>query len=348
LSAHVLVKLRRAGGKIKRHFSRRALILLYHRVAEAGSDPWQLAVTPGHFAEHLQVLREYGRLMPLQELSAAIQSKKLPRRAVAVTFDDGYADNLFNAKPLLEKYDVPATVFITTGYTGEDREFWWDELDRLFLQPGALPGALRLSVKGDDRVWELGEAAVYGEPAHRRNLRWRAWQEDDPSSRHALYRALWKLMHPMADGERRQLRNELIRWAGADGSARQTHRALTREEVIELARGGLVEVGCHTLTHPQLSALDRDSQRREIYESKAQLEDVLGRPVTSFAYPYGRECDYNGQSVALVREAGFDCGCSTTVGVVGPNADRFQLPRAQVEDMDGESFARMLYGWLPR
>lgn len=340
-----LEKLRRAGGKIKRHFSRRALILLYHRVAETDSDPWQLAVTPQHFREHLQVLRKYGRSMPLQKLSAAMRKSNLPRRAVIVTFDDGYADNLLNAKPILEEYDVPATVFITTGYSGANREFWWDELDRLFLQPSRLPGTLSFSVNGKNYHWELGETADYNETFYHSNRRWRAWQ-DEPTTRHSIYRSLWQLMHPMPENERRPLRDELLAWAGATGSARSTHRALSGDEMIELARGGLIEVGCHTVTHPQLSALNRDSQRNEIRQSKSELEDILGKPVTSFAYPYGQECDYTRETVDLVREAGFDCACTTSVGVVERRADRFQLPRAQVQDMDGESFARFLSEWL--
>lgn len=334
--------LRRAGGKIRRRLTPRALILLYHRVAEEGSDPWQLAVTPRHFEEHLQVLREYGRPSPLQKLSRAVRDGGVPNRAVVVTFDDGYADNLLNAKPLLEKHDVPATVFVATGYSGQDREFWWDELDRLFLQPGRLPPELRLRVNGQEHFWELGDTSDYDEGSHRRDLRWRAWQEAEPTPRHSVYRSLWQLMHPMSDGERRQIRSELLAWAGSTGSARPTHRSLTLDEISELARGGLVEVGCHTVTHPQLSALDADSQRREIDESKARLEEILGRPVTSFAYPYGRECDYSFETVGLVRGAGFDCACTTSVGTVGRGADPFRLPRVQVEDMDGEAFARLL------
>lgn len=73
---------------------------------------------------------------------------------------------------------------------------------------------------------------------------------------------------------------------------------------------------------------------------------MLDRPVASFAYPYGRECDYARETVALVQEAGFECACTTSVGTVGRRADRFRLPRVQVQDMDGESFARLLSQWL--
>jgi peptidoglycan/xylan/chitin deacetylase (PgdA/CDA1 family) len=76
---------------------------------------------------------------------------------VAVTFDDGYADNLLNGKPLLECYDVPVTVFVTSGYVGAGREFWADELERLFLQPGTLRQELCLAIKGRTHQWDLGE-----------------------------------------------------------------------------------------------------------------------------------------------------------------------------------------------
>ncbi len=91
---------------------------------------------------------------------------------------------------------VPATVFVTTGYIGHEREFWWGELDRLLLQPGTLPERLRLSVKGSIYRWNLGEAARHSEEASQRYRRWRAWEEAS-SSRHYLYRSLWELLNPL-------------------------------------------------------------------------------------------------------------------------------------------------------
>jgi peptidoglycan/xylan/chitin deacetylase (PgdA/CDA1 family) len=338
--------LRHLGAKVRNRLSNRALILLYHRVAESISDPWSLAVKPAHFAEHLEVIKKHARVLSVEELMASIADNKLPRRAVVITFDDGYADNLLNAKPLLEKNDLPATVFVTTGFIGDDREFWWDELDRLFLQPGALPERLQLTIDRNDYRWDLGEASRYGESAYYMNEGWRAWQKDDPSSRHLLYRSLWELMHPLSENERQRVRDDLALWAQADRSPRATHRALSPDELRELAQGGFIEIGCHTVTHPKLASLTASLQRDEINQSKSNLEEILGRRIKSFAYPYGRPCDYTAETVAVVKEAGFDSACSTSNGLVSRRSNPFELPRFQVPDVDGGTFDGLLRQWF--
>jgi peptidoglycan/xylan/chitin deacetylase (PgdA/CDA1 family) len=283
--------------------------------------------------------------MRLQQLVTALQDGNLPRRPLVITFDDGYADNLLNAKPVLERYDVPATVFLATGYLGHNREFWWDELDRLLLQPGTLPETLRLSINGSAYEWRLDEAAHYSEDAHRRYCHWKAWEEA-PSPRHFLYYSLWQLLRPLLEDERQKVLNELLVWASAKPETRPTHRTLSLEEGLTLARGKLIEVGSHTVTHSALAALPAVLQRDEIQRSKVHLEEILGHPVTSFAYPYGGPSDYTAETAAIVREAGFACACSTLAGVVGRTTDRFQLPRVQVNDWDGEEFARQLTLWF--
>ncbi len=316
---------------------------MYHRVAELRSDPWALAVAPRRFDEHLEFLRQHARPMRLRQLSQSLlNGNNLTDRSVIVTFDDGYADNLHNAKPLLERYGIPATVFLTTGYIGQEREFWWDELDRLLLRPGVLPERLSLTIDGNAYRWELGEAARYGEDAARRHRRWRAWEED-PSPRHSLYNSLWELLRPMAEGERRRVLDELRGWAGAEPTSRPSHHLLSLEEAVALAQGELIEVGAHTVTHPTLSTLPPATQRDEILGSKARLEEILGHPVTSFSYPYGNR---SAETVGIVRNAGFACACSTRTDVVGPSTNRFRLPRVQVQDWDGEEFATWLSKWF--
>jgi peptidoglycan/xylan/chitin deacetylase (PgdA/CDA1 family) len=302
-----------------------------------------MAVTPEHFAEHLEVLRRYARPMRLRELSRALRhGNTLPDRSVIITFDDGYADNLHNGKPLLERYDVPATFFLASGYIGHERGFWWDELNALLLQPGDLPERLSLTVDGSTYRWELGEAASYAEEDSRRHRRWRAWEEA-PTSRHSLYDSLWELLHPMTENERRGVLSDLREWAGAEPAASASQRPLSLEEAVALAQGELVEVGAHTVTHPALKILPLASQREEIFGSKAQLEELLDRPVTGFSYPYG---SLSLETVGIVREAGLACACASRRGLVERFTDPFRLPRRHVEDWDGDEFARQLSEWF--
>jgi peptidoglycan/xylan/chitin deacetylase (PgdA/CDA1 family) len=323
----------------------RVLVLLYHRVATLRSDPWGLAVTPGRFAEHLEVLRQHARPIQLGELSRALRDGRLPDRSVVVTFDDGYEDNLRNAKPLLARHDVPATVFVASGSIGSEREFWWDELGRLLLWPGTLPQGLSLSIAGKMYHWELGEAEEYTEEDFRSHRGWRAWNKS-PTPRHSLYVSLSNLLRPIGEVERQSKLKELRGWVGNAPRHRPNHRPLSRGEISKLDQEGLVEIGAHTVTHPVLSAQPPDSQRQEIARSKARLEKVSGHPVTSFAYPYGKPHDYTAETVDMVRRAGFGCACCTIAGVVRKSSDPFQLPRVYVRNWGGDRLAHLLSKWF--
>ena len=318
-----------------------ALALLYHRVTELPLDPQRLCVTPQHFGEHLDVLVEHSTLESLEFIDR-FRRGRLPSRAVVVTFDDGYADNLSNAKPILERYGVPATVFVTTGDMGGDREFWWDELERLLLQPGVLPEVIRLKCNGSEHRWELGPAARYTSDDYVRYAGWNVLQHNTPTPRHELYRSLCTLVRPLAASERGRLMDELLAAAGTQPARRASHRVLSPQELVDLAEGGLVEVGAHTVSHAQLSALPIDQQREEIGQSKTQLERILARPVSTFAYPYGSRLDYTSQTVTAVRAAGFTAACSNFPEGLSRRTDRFQLPRLIVSDTDGNAFEQRL------
>ena len=339
-------KLYRVGRRIKARFGSQVLILLYHRVADMKLDPQLLAVTPEHFSEHLEILRKYSRPMSLQGLIVALRNGCIPRRAVVVTFDDGYADNLHSAKPLLERFDIPATAFVTAGHIGSKREFWWDELERLILEPGRLPEGLRININGSVCQWTLGEASDYSEESYRQHRRWNVEQKHDPCPRHGLYRLLCPLLLPLSDGERRYVLDELLAWAGAEFVSRPTHRTLSPDEVVRLADGNLVEIGSHTVTHPVLSGMPAGLQRTEIRQSKARLEEILGRGVSSFAYPFGTRADYTKETVGIVRESGFMSACSNFRGLVQNGVNPYELPRYLVRNWPGEQFAHRLREWL--
>ena len=328
-------------------FSRpRALILLYHRIVDARSDPQLLCVSYQHFSEHLEVLRKHWYPLHLKKLIQAIRVGSLSQNISVVTFDDGYADNFYNAKDLLDRYDVPGTIFVASGYVGIEREFWWDELERLLLQTLFLPETLRLNINGKIYQWELGESASSRTQDLRQFQLWNILEKENPTPRHGLYRSLYELLRPLPEAKQRKIIDQLRGWAGPESKGCQTDRSLSPGEILALAEGGLVEVGAHTVTHPVLSQLPLVTQRAEVQGSKADLEEILGRSVNSFSYPYGAKSDYTTETVAAVREAGFTSACSNFANVVWPRSDPFQLPRFLVRNWDGEEFARRLNEWF--
>jgi peptidoglycan/xylan/chitin deacetylase (PgdA/CDA1 family) len=120
---------------------------------------------------------------------------------------------------------------------------------------------------------------------------------------------------------------------------------LTRDEVRNLAAGLWVEVGAHTVSHPVLADLPLAVQRSEIACSRQCLEDTVGRPVTTFAYPYGTRADYSKATASLVEEEGFALACSNFAEAVTRTSNVYQLPRFVVRDWPEEQFARTLAAW---
>jgi peptidoglycan/xylan/chitin deacetylase (PgdA/CDA1 family) len=335
--------LNRTSGAITTRSGSRAVILVYHRVDDALSDPWGLAVTPWHFASHMDALQQTMRPTSLVDLADAVRDDAVPPRGVVVTFDDGYADNLHYAKPALERCRIPATVFIATGYTGDPREFWWDALQRALLTPGALPARLCVTIDGDEHTWEFDDLDDSDARSGDRYRHWRAW-EPPPTSRHSAYLALWQLLRPLPEDRRCRLLDEIVEWAGVRGDASASAdaveaRPMSAAELSRLVAGDLVEVGAHTVTHPLLAALPPASQRHEIADSKASLEKLLARPIPGFAYPFG---SFDDRTVAIVREAGFACACAASPGYIDRTSDTFRLPRVPVSDCPAPALIEQL------
>jgi peptidoglycan/xylan/chitin deacetylase (PgdA/CDA1 family) len=315
-------------------------ILLYHRIARLRRDPFGIAVRPARFREHLTVLARRATVLPLAGLHAALDAGAAPPGAVAITFDDGYADNL-PALATLSARGLSATLFVTTGLVATSREQWWDELERLLLRPGRLPDVLEIDVDGERRRWELGSDAKPGLLAAHRTRGWRAWHPP-PTRRHLAYRELWTLLHPMDPASRDAALRQLAGILEAMPEGRSSHRMLDREELMRLSGLPCIELGAHTVNHPSLAALGVEAQRREIAESKVALENLIGRDVESFAYPYGARGDFDIETKQTVRDAGFARACSNYGGAVPPRPDPFDLPRVVIQDWPAAEFADRL------
>jgi peptidoglycan/xylan/chitin deacetylase (PgdA/CDA1 family) len=320
-----------------------ALVLVYHRVSKKRPDPWATSVEPDRFIEQIEIIRRYGSPLRLGELVDRSNNGNLPPAAVAVTFDDGYADNLYVAKPVLERYDVPATFFVVADSPGPQREFWWDELNTLLLEPNELPKELSIRVAGRDYNWSLGSAAKYESTEYRRNLDWRAKAGIDPTPRHSLWRSVRNLLWRLPPNEQRRVLDELWVWAKSQPAQTGENRLLSHDEIRTLADHRLFEIGCHGRTHALLPALSIDLQRDEICTGKRVLEEIVVRRVTSFAYPHGA---YSRDAVGLVEDAGFLRGCAASGGVFRPGTSVYEIPRIAVENWSADTFAKRFYGWL--
>ena len=334
---NIVGRLRTLAGRLAGARGSPGIVLMYHRVASDLVDPWRLCVSPANFTAQLEVLTEHFRVVTLRELVAA-RGGDGSRPSVAITFDDGYADNLHAAAPLLVRQGMPATFFLTSGTLGADREFWWDELDQLLLQPGALPEYLYLQLGAAIRTIETGPAAApLGDPqiAAATCVPWEA----AGSTRLGLHYSVWNVLRALDDVARRAALDSLGRQLGVTATRRDSHRTLTRDEARELARLPGVEIGAHSVTHASLPACTPSEQLQQMQQSRHELESLIDRPVTGFAYPFG---DSSRRTLRLAASAGFDYACTTEAGCVDRTTRPYRIPRIAAEDWPAERFAQRL------
>lgn len=272
-------------------------ILIYHRVLSEPDFMRPGEPTLEQFTWQMQLLRRYFNVLPLVEAARALEEGCLPPRAVAITFDDGYADNATLAMPVLQRLGLPATVFVASHFLNGGR-MWNDTIIETCRQ--ATSGALDLSSFGLP-------------PVHL----------DDRISRRKAAEQVIQFGKYLSSDVRGRLADEVARHA----KALPDDLMLTTRQLQSLPVGGLA-VGGHTDSHPILACLGSDEASREIAKGKQRLESLIDQPVTAFAYPNGRPGkDYARVHVEQVRAAGFTVAVSTKVGVAAKGTDCLQLPR---------------------
>ncbi len=317
--------LRRLATAARRRFARRGAILLYHRVAAPGLDPDQLAVAPARFDEHLRILSTIVTPLPLDEFERLRAADALPERAIAVTFDDGYRDNLTDAAPALARARIPATIFVTTGRTGVARGFWWDELAALLLAP-SLP-ATTLSIALDDG----GPSQLPCSAANAREA-------------HAALAERLRVAEPEA---RDRAIDAIAETLGRSLPDAGVPRACDVDELRALAATPGITLGGHSVTHSVMSRQSPAALAREAAESRDRLRTWIGGAgPTAFAYPYGAMRDISEAAVDAVRAAGYTFACANVPAPAWRESDRWRLPRHLVRDWDAATFRAHLERWL--
>lgn len=295
------------------------LILLYHRIGLDEINSQLLAVSPDNFESHLAILSEKRNVLPMYKLIGQFRKGTFPTDSIAITFDDGYLDNLTNALPLLEKYRVHATVFVTSGMIDSDREFWWDALERVFFGLPNLPDSLHIAEDAKQGKWDL----------------------TSPDGRLKAYEDVSLILRNKKPAVIDSFLKDLFSWANVNAAARPTHRILSSPQLKELAKSPFIEIGSHTMSHPKLSMLTLEEQKREIVESKREIEAVINKPVRYISYPFGARGDVAPETVRIAKEAGYEAAIANIQGDANSN-ELYMLPRRLVRDWPRDMFSRWL------
>jgi len=291
-----------------------ARILIYHRVND-DNDPFFPAISTTLFEQEMQLLRRRHTVVSLEELTSHLAGE-FTKPVVAVTLDDGYRDNYHNAFPILERYGIPATIFLTAGSMDSGEPLWFETLAQGFKKTSR--EFLDLDIGSRERFWMRTQTERLD--AHGR---------------------IFAVLRCLPDVERRQ-------WLGCaleqlevreDGELRD--RMLTWDQVRYMRSRG-IHFGGHTMTHPFLSRLTSEQITWEVAECKRRIEAELQIAVPHFAYPNGREEDFGLSNKHLIRGAGYRAAVTSIWGTNYGSTDPMELRRGGPWEPSAAQFAYKL------
>ena len=298
-----------------------AVILIYHRVTDLEFDYNQLAVSPENFNDQISYLTKNYNVVTAEEFYALITSrKKFPKHTALLTFDDGYADNLLEALPILEAYNAQAIFYITTSHLNTDKELWWDELERIFLTDFHLPESIIISDGGND--YTLKTSTV--------------------PQRIKIHNRWHKLFKSNLPDRREYFIENLKAWAELKDSGRSLYRMLTFEELKKLHVSKSAVIGAHTHTHTVMSLLTKEQQLSEMQQSKDILEKLLNTKIEHASYPFGTKKDFNEDSIEVSKQLNFKMTCANYHFQVHRWSNIHALPRILVRDWNLQEFKKQV------
>jgi len=306
--------------EILSRFSRKIAILCYHRVipdelrTHVLSSPW-LVVSKDSFEKQMRHLREHYHPLPLKKLLWYYENgKDFPPRGVVVTFDDGWADNYFHAFPILKRYRIPATIFLTTDYIETEKVFWPERVS-FFLShiektdPGAIPDFAHSVFKSKSSISRRGKN---------------------------MLDSFIEFLKDLSPPERSRLILDLAGKAPEIGKDYlKANRLMTWKQVLEMNEAG-IDFGSHGATHRILTQLPLAEARNEIKRSKEVLEKKIRERIVAFAYPNG---NYNDEILCILREEGFQIALTTERGLNHKKTNLFRLKRLCLDDITLSDFS---------
>jgi peptidoglycan/xylan/chitin deacetylase (PgdA/CDA1 family) len=216
---------------------RSVAVLMYHRIANHVLDPLNQCVTAETFWDQIQIIKRRHTIIGGGELREALRTKRLPRQAVMLTFDDGYADNLWSGAPVLRDHGAPATFFIISGRLGQTAPLLHDQLASLVLG-GDVPPELRINAGSEQRCWHLDGCAPQTTP-------WDPGSATERNARQQCYLDLHQLTRPLDWEARVAILEQLSAEISRDPALDTSRRVLNHTELRELAAVDGFEIGCH-------------------------------------------------------------------------------------------------------
>ncbi len=299
--------------------SRSLAIVMYHGVVATPQPVFSWCQLPvAEFQRQMEFLSEEYNVLPLPEAVERLRSGSALQDCTAcLTFDDGFRNVCTTAYPILEKYRLPATVFLVTSLVGTNQPAW---PDRLFH---AVSTTAQMSVRLSASTRSLAT----------------------PCDRAAAYRALAAEFKRMENNEKEKQLAEMMQFLGQKEVAPDSPLAtMGWDEVEQLSRTGLVHFGSHTHTHPILSRCSPESQREELRRSREVLRERLGK-AELFAYPNGTPDDFTAETKELIADLEYRCAVTTISGLNRAGSDLYALRRVNVgADMRLHHFKQRMIG----
>jgi peptidoglycan/xylan/chitin deacetylase (PgdA/CDA1 family) len=292
-------------------------ILIYHRVVPR-AEPLIIDGVPAQdFRHHLEILARYFRVIPLEQLCHEAESGEVRKRTLCITFDDGYLDNFEIAFPLLQKYGLPATIFLATDFIGTGKILWHDQV---LL---AIRRTKRQQIK-----WPAAGSTIL--------------PINTPTQRQQTAFTLLEMMKSLPPRQRDARIAELLECCEVEPN-RATDRLMLSWDEVKRMDGRGISFGAHTLSHPILSLLDDEEIKKEVHESKRLIEARLGHGIGAFAYPNGKARDFDRRVKQAVAAAGFRCAVTTLPKINFMHTDAFEWGRSRPWENDpNRFFARLL------
>jgi peptidoglycan/xylan/chitin deacetylase (PgdA/CDA1 family) len=292
---------------------------MYHRISNyAQGDEFysgfEIGVSKENFEKQMQYIREKMNPISLKDLvECIIKSMTIPERAVAITFDDGYGDNYTIAYPILKRYKIPATIFLATGYIETSSIFWWDKVAEIIKKTKAPFIELKNFCSfSNDKAFLFETIALMG--------------HKDKENAIMILVKLFKTFDYEKISNATEVLQDKLKVADTDI---EKQPMLDWAQIEEMCKNG-IDIGAHTVNHPDLTKINVEEVEEEICQSKKTIEERLNRQVSHFAYPYGLGENYNKNIERIAKNLDFQSICTAETGIVTIKSDVFNLKRVSM------------------